>query len=176
MALSAPETLAAHHDENAFSCGKPALDDWLKKRARSNQRKGFTSVAVVHDQGHIVGYYGLAPTAVAPATLPRAIRTGQPPDPLPCLLLGQLAVDKGWEGRGVGTGLLKHALLRCAAASRLIGGRALIVKAIDEEALAFWTRRGFLATRDDRFTLFRPLADIVASVSVAQEKGPNGPS
>jgi GNAT superfamily N-acetyltransferase len=164
LALSAPEPLSADHDLAPFSCGKPALDNWLKRRALSNQQKGFTSVRVVHDAGRVVGYYGLAPTGVVPSTLPRSIRTGQPPDPIPCLLLGQLATDSGWAGRGIGTGLLKHALQRCVEAAGLIGGRALMVNAVDEEAAAFWRRRGFLSSRDDAMILFRSLADIAASM------------
>ena len=165
MSLSAPEPLTAAHDVAAFSCGKPALDHWLKTRALSNQEKGFTAVIVVHDDNRVVGYYGLAPTAVVPSTLPRSIRTGQPPDPVPCLLLGQLATDRAWMGRGIGTGLVKHALERCVTAARLIGGRALLVNAVDAEAATFWRRRGFLPSRDDPFVLFRAIADIAASLS-----------
>jgi GNAT superfamily N-acetyltransferase len=95
------------------------------------------------------------------------IRTGQPPDPVPCLLLGQLATDSDWAGKGIGSGLLKHALHRCAAAARLIGGRALIVNAVDDEAAAFWARRGFLPANDDPLTLFRSIADIAASIGTA---------
>ena len=164
MALSAPEPLTAAHDVSAFSCGKQALDHWLRTRALSNQEKGFTAVMVVHDEGRVVGYYGLAPTAIVPGALPRSIRTGQPPDPVPCLLLGQLATDLAWAGQGVGTGLLKHALIRCVAAAELVGGRALVVRAIDEEAASFWRRRGFLPSRDDALVLFRSMADIAASV------------
>jgi GNAT superfamily N-acetyltransferase len=165
VALCPPEPLTAEHDVSAFSCGKPALDAWLKRRALSNQQRGFTAVMVVHDAGRVVGYYGLAPTAVMPTLLPRSIRTGQPPDPVPCLLLGQLAVDQGWIGRGVGTGLVKHALARCVAAAALIGGRALIVNAVDAEAAAFWRRRGFLTSRDDALVLFRSISDIAVSLA-----------
>jgi GNAT superfamily N-acetyltransferase len=165
MALSTPEPLTGEHDVAAFTCGKPALDHWLKTRALSNQQRGFTAVMVVHDVGRVVGYYGLAPTAIVPSALPRAIRTSQPPDPVPCLLLAQLAVDQGWNGKGVGTGLVKHALTRCVEAARLIGGRALIVNAVDEEAAAFWRRRGFIPSRDDPLVLFRSIADIAASLA-----------
>lgn len=167
MALSAPEPLTETHDVSAFSCGKPALDNWLKTRTLSNQQKGFTAVIVVHENRRVVGYYGLAPTSITPSTLPRTIRTGQPPDPVPCLLLGQLATDQSWVGKGVGTGLLKHALLRCVTAARLIGGRALVVRAVDPEAAAFWIRRGFIPSKDDPFLLFRSMADIAASVELA---------
>lgn len=167
MVISAPEPIAAHHDVSDFSCGHPALDHWLKVRALSNHRKGFTAVMVVHEEGRVVGYYGLAPAAVVPAGLPRAIRTGQPPDPVPCLLLGQLATDARWAGRGIGTGLVKHALQRCVEAARLIGDRALMVNAVDDEAAAFWRRRGFLASKDDPLVLFRSLPDIAASLAEA---------
>ncbi len=169
MALPAPEPLTAAHDVSGFSCGKPALDHWLKTRALSNQEKGFTAVLVVHEAGRVVGYYGLAPTAVVPSILPRTIRTGQSPDPVPCLLLGQLATDIGWAGRGIGTGLVKHALQRCVQAAELIGGRALMVNAVDAEAAQFWQRRGFLPTRDDPLVLFRSIASIAASLVEARK-------
>jgi GNAT superfamily N-acetyltransferase len=164
LPLSAPEPLTAAHDVSEFTCGKPTLDRWLKTRALSNQEKGFTAVLVVHEARRVVGYYGLAPTAVVPNVLPRSIRTGQPPDPVPCLLLGQLATDVAWNGRGIGTGLLKHALERCVTAAGLIGGRALMVNAVDAEASAFWQRRGFLPSKDDPLVLFRPIAAIAASL------------
>ena len=166
--LSAPEPLTAAHDISSFTCGKPTLDHWLRTRALSNQQKGFTAVMVVHEAGRVVGYYGLAPTAVVPSILPRSVRTGQPPDPVPCLLLGQLATDTGWAGRGIGTGLVKHALERCVQAASLIGGRALMVNAVDPDAAEFWRRRGFLPSRDDPLLLFQPIAAIAASLAAAR--------
>lgn len=164
MTLSDPEPLTATHDVSQFSCGKLALDNWLKTRALRNQEKGFTVVIVVHENNRVAGYYGLAPTAVVPSVLPRSVRTGQPPNLVPCLLLGQLATDQAWIGKGIGTGLLKHALSRSASAARLIGGRALVVNAIDIEAATFWTRRGFLPSKDDPLVLFRSMTDIAASL------------
>ncbi len=165
MTLSPPELLTGAHDVSQFSCGRPSLDHWLQTRALSNQHKGFTVVMVVHDARRVVGYYGLAPTAVVPSSLPRSIRTGQPPDPVPCLLLGQLATDVAWAGQGMGGGLLRHALARCVDGARLVGGRALLVNAIDAEAAEWWRRRGFLPTKDDPLVLFRSIADIAASLA-----------
>jgi GNAT superfamily N-acetyltransferase len=167
VALSAPELLNAEHDVSGFSCGKPALDNWLKTRALSNQEKGFTAVIVIHDDKRVIGYYGLAPTAIVPSVMPRSVRTGQPPNPVPCLLLGQLATDQTLSGTGIGTHLLRHALIRSVAGARLVGGRALVVNAIDDEAAAFWRRRGFLPSRDNPLILFRSISDIAASLDAA---------
>jgi predicted N-acetyltransferase YhbS len=171
LALSSPEPLSAQHDVAPFSCGKPALDNWLKTRALSNQEKGFTVVMVIHDGGRVVGYYGLAPTAIVSSAMPRSIKTGQPPNPIPCLLLGQLATDSAWAGRGIGTGLVRHALSRSVAGARLIGGRALVVNALDAEAADFWKRRGFMPSKDDPLVLFRSLPDIAASLDAAGHPG-----
>jgi GNAT superfamily N-acetyltransferase len=131
---------------------------------------------VVHEVNRILGYYGLAPTAVLPGTLPRSIRTGQPPDPVPCLLLGQLAAEQNYVGKGIGTRLLKHALQRCVMAASLIGGRAFIVNAVDIEAAHFWKRRGFIPSKDDPLILFRSLADIAASISSPSGSTSQNPS
>ena len=167
MAIVGPEPLTAAHDLSEFSCGKPSLDRWLKTRALSNQGRGSTAVLVVHEADRVIGYYGLAPTAVVPSTLPRSIRTGHPPDPVPCLLLGQLATDLNRIGKGIGTGLLKHALQRCVAAAGLVGGRALVVHAVDDEAADFWKRRGFIPSKDDPLVLYRSMADVAKSIDVS---------
>lgn len=83
---------------------------------------------------------------------------------VPCLLLGQLATDRAFAGRAIGTGLLKHALGRCIVAAGLIGGRALLVHAVDEEVAAFLRRRGFVLSRDDPFLLMRSMASIGSSL------------
>lgn len=165
--LSAPEPIAAHHETDAFSCGKPALDAWLKTRALANQRNGFAVVMVAHEANRVAGFYAPAPTAILPASMPRSLRTGQPLTPVPCLLLGQLATDREWAGRGLGTALLAHALRRTVRAPELVGGRALVVKAIDEEAADFWRRRGFRPSRDDDKLLFRSMADIAEALREA---------
>jgi GNAT superfamily N-acetyltransferase len=167
LALSAPELLSIDHDLSHFNCGTPSLNDWLRTRALSNQQRGFTVVMVVQDAGRVVGYYGLAPTAVEPTIMPRKISTGQPPNPIPCLLLGQLAVDVGYQGLGLGGALVAHALERTVLSADLTGGRALLVNAVDHGALAFWRSWGFIPSPGDPYQLFRSLADIRLSLEQA---------
>lgn len=166
MAVSTPETITASHLTEDFDCGRPTLNFWLVSRALRNQRENFTAVRVVHDDMKVVGFYGLSPTAVTPTLLPRNIRTGQPPDPVPCILLGQLAVDHRYGKQGIGTGLVRHALTRTVQAVGLIGGAALIVNALDDEAAAYWKAWGFMETKDDPLMLYRSIARIRASLEV----------
>lgn len=162
--LSAPEPLDQGHDLSDFSCGKTALDTWLKTRALRNHQRGFSTVVVVHEEGRVVGFYGLAPTAVSARSAPRVVRTGQPPEPLPCILLGQLAVATSHAGLGIGASLLRHALDRCLTGAKLIGGRAVVVHGLDDDAAAFWRRWGFTPSPDNPLMMFRSIAAIEASV------------
>ncbi|TBC54618.1 N-acetyltransferase [Rhizobium leguminosarum] len=154
------ELLTERHSLDGFSCGKPSLDAWLARFAQSNQQHGFTRVFVICDGDAVVGYYGLAPTVIAPNVVTRKVRSGQPPDPIPCLLIGQLAVDQRYGGRGIGTALVRDAFQRCSAGADLVGGRAIVVRAIDEEAELYWQNWGFIPSRDNPSILVRSLNDI----------------
>ena len=168
MVLSGPEPLTAGHDLATFDCGKPVLNDWLRVRALSNQVRGIAVVIVVQDSERVVGFYALAPTAVEPRSMPRSIRTGQPPNPIPCLLLGQLAVDVAYKGNAIGKALVSDALRRVARSAEMSGGRALIVNAVDQDAAAFWLGQGFQASPRDPMQLYRSLDDIRASIQSAE--------
>jgi GNAT superfamily N-acetyltransferase len=158
--FSKPALLAAVHDVSQFDCGKPALNRWLQNRALSNQRHGFTRVLAVCEGTRVVGFYGLAPTAVDPSIFPRSIRTGQPPTKFPAILIGQLAVDREFAGRGLGAGLLHDALERAVAGARLLSGRAILVDAIDEDAVKFWKANGFRPLPGNNSVLFRSVDDV----------------
>lgn len=154
------ELLSDKHQPAGFSCGKPTLDAWFAKFARTNQTYGFTRVLVGHVEGEVAGYYGLAPASIEAKIVPRSIRTGQPPDPIPCLLIGQLAVDLRHTGRGVGTALVTHALARCVEGAGIVGGRAIVVRAIDQEAERFWQSWDFIPSRSDSSLLLRAVENV----------------
>jgi GNAT superfamily N-acetyltransferase len=160
MSLQGPELLTPAHDCANFDCGKPALNDWLVTHALSNQTKGFSRVILIADGMRVIGYYGLAPTAVSPDRVSRSVRTGRHPDPIPAILLGQFAVDQSFARKGIGSALLGDALRRAVTGADAIGGRAIIVRAIDRDAEHYWLSNGFLASKDDPSILFRSVADI----------------
>ena len=141
--LGAPAPLAADHDTTAFACRHASLTAWLQKRALANAACGASRTYVVCDEHRrVVGYYALAAGSIAAEAAPGRLRRNMP-DPLPVIVLGRLAVHDGWSGRGIGSGLLKDAVLRSMQAAELVGVRALLCHAIDEEARAFYLKRGF---------------------------------
>jgi GNAT superfamily N-acetyltransferase len=142
-ALSAVELLTSQHDVGQFDCGKhSSLNDWLKRFARMNQASGDTRTYVVHRALRVVGYYSLAPGSVSRRTA-SARASKAAPEPIPIVLLARLAVDKREQGQGLGSALLKDALRRAYAGAEIIGGRAVLVHAIDAEAAAFYRKYGF---------------------------------
>jgi GNAT superfamily N-acetyltransferase len=151
-ALSAPAPLAAEHELEQFSSGTPPLDDWLKRRARQNEAGGASRTYVVAEGRRVVGYYSLAAGSVLHEAATGRVRRNMP-DPVPVALLGRVAVDQGWQGRGLGAALLRDAVLRVIGAAGTIGVRALLVHAISDEAKAFYEHWGFRASAIEPMTL-----------------------
>ena len=120
----------------------PALDAWLQGKARLNEAKGGARTYVACDGNRVAGFYSLAASAVEKRRLSlRAARNM--PEPVPVILLGQLAVDSAYQGRRLGSDLLVDATRRARAAAEVIGARAIVVQAIDEQATTFYGRFGF---------------------------------
>lgn len=160
--ISAPAPIAASHDTSRFSCGKPALDDWLRERAlRSEGRSARTYVACLGNG--VIGYYCFAAGAVRIDEVPKAMRRNMP-TLVPVILIGRLAVDAGYQGLGLGRSLLKDALLRALQASGIVGARAVMVHAIDEQAAAFYAGYGFIPFPADSLTFFLPFETIKAAL------------
>jgi GNAT superfamily N-acetyltransferase len=86
------------------------------------------------------------------------------PDPTPVVIIGRLAVDKAYQGKGIGRALLKDALLRVTKASELVGARAVVVHAVDQEAVPFYARYGFRTFPIGNQTLYLPIDEIIAEL------------
>lgn len=140
--ISAPEPLGPQHDVSHFTSGVPALDSWLQGKARLNEAKGGARTYVACDGDRVVGFYSLAASAVEKRRVSSRVGRSMP-EPVPVILLGQLAVDANYQERRLGSDLLIDAAGRALAAARVIGARAVVVQAIDEAAAAFYGRFGF---------------------------------
>ena len=120
----------------------PGLDAWLQSKARLNEAKGGARTYVACDSDRVAGFYSLAASAIEKRRLSSRVGRNMP-EPVPVILLGQLAVDSAYQGRRLGSDLLVDAVRRARAAAEVIGARAIVVQSIDERARSFYERFGF---------------------------------
>ncbi len=164
MALSAPVPLVSSHDLGAFDCGEPALNDWLKHRALKNESR-FSRTYVVCDGNRVVAYFCISAGAVERAAVPGRIRRNAP-DSVPVSVIGRLAVDQDYAGRGLGADILSDALRRIAIASQSIGIGAVMVQAKDDRAKRFYLACAeFQEFPEESRTLFLPIETVGAAFS-----------
>ncbi|MGL5362136.1 MAG: GNAT family N-acetyltransferase [Bosea sp. (in: a-proteobacteria)] len=161
-ALRPPEPLSAEHDLTSFENGQHAsLDEWLKRRALASEGLSARTYVVcpVDAPKCVVGYFSIATAMAQRAALPSAkLRQGMP-DQIPLLLVGRLAVDRTWQGKGLGSALLAAALRKCQAAASIVGARGVVVHAIDDKAAAFYEAHGFSRSPLGELVLFMPHSD-----------------
>jgi GNAT superfamily N-acetyltransferase len=160
---NAPEKLQPEHDLSKFDCAEPVLNDWLRRRALQNQQSGASSTYVVLDKMRVVGYYSLAAGSVARETAPGRVRRNVP-DPVPVVVLGRLAIDQDYQGRGLGRALLRDAILRILQAADIIGVRAILVHALSEAAKRFYEECGFTASPLNPLTLMITLPEAIGAL------------
>ena len=163
--IGAPEKLSAGHDLSGFDSGEPVLDDWLRRRAEQNEASGASRTYVVCIGKRVVGYYTLAVGAITHAEAPGRIRRNMP-DPVPVMVLGRLAIDGAFHGRGLGTGLLRDAILRTRQAAEIAGIRAILVHAMSETAKRFYEKWGFVASPIDPLTVMITVAEAAKILAV----------
>jgi GNAT superfamily N-acetyltransferase len=161
VTLFPPEPLAGHHDVSSFSCGNESLDLWLRRRAMKNQTSGASRTYVACVGTRVVAYYSLSSGAVNLQTAAGHFRRNMP-DPIPVVLLGRLAVDKGFQGTGLGRALVRDAGLRVLQAADSIGIRGILVHALTLNAKRFYEDVGFDESPLDPMTLMITLTDLKA--------------
>jgi GNAT superfamily N-acetyltransferase len=161
----APVRLRAEHDPSAFANGRHAtLDDWLRDRALASEGLSARTYVICDAAApaRVVGYYALSLATEQRVALPTAkLRRGMP-EKVPLLLIGRLAVDVGHQGIGLGRALLADALRRCVAASEIAGARAILTHAIDDDAVGFYRRHGFLLSPLGARVLLLPIETVSA--------------
>ncbi len=152
MGISAPCPIAGTHDITAFDCGDTTLNDWLQRRAIKNENSGASRTFVVCEDNTIIAYYSLAVGAITREESSGKIRRNMP-DPIPVMVLGRLAVDVDWQGKQMGTGMLKDAIQRTIIVAEQAGIRALLVHALTDKARNFYQQWGFRKSLTNDMTL-----------------------
>jgi GNAT superfamily N-acetyltransferase len=142
--FGAPVLLTEAHDSSAFDSGEPVLDDWLRRRAWNNLQVAASRTYVVCPTGSekIVGYFALSMGQILAQEATGSMRRNMPKH-IPAVTLGRLAIDRAWQGKGLGRALLHDVVRRSMRASNDISARLVIVHAISPAAEAFYLHHGF---------------------------------
>ncbi len=140
--LTPPRPLAATDNRDEFDCGRDSLNHWFRRHAWQNQAAGVTRTSVICDAGCVAGYVSLSAAQVERAYLPKPAQRNRP-DPIPALLLGQLAVDRRHQKRGCARSLMLFALTTAVRLSREIGCFGVITHPLDDGVRALYTGFGF---------------------------------
>jgi GNAT superfamily N-acetyltransferase len=165
--LLGPHLLTKFHQVDAFDCGVPILNEYLKKHALQNQLSQGARNYVITRGDHVIGYFTLAYGAVSSEEAPPRIQQGLGRHPIPVLILARLAVALNEKGQGLGKALLKQTLLKALQASEIAGLRAVLVHAKDNESKAFYLHYEFLPFPSNELTLYLLIKDIRKNLGVA---------
>ena len=158
--LAEPELLAKHHDVEQFDCGEAALNEWLVEHAWASQRAETARTYVTHRGGVVRGYYSLAAGSVIPGEAAARVAAGGGRHPVPVVVLARLAVDMSEQNAGIGTGLVRDALFRVAAAGDIVGIRAVLVHLKRPELAAFYAKFDFEPSPVDEDQMFLLMKDL----------------
>ncbi|MFU8797345.1 MAG: GNAT family N-acetyltransferase [Gammaproteobacteria bacterium] len=157
--LIAPHPISVAHDLIDFDSGEPSLDEWLKNRALKNHAAGASRCFVLCNDKKVIGYYSLSAGVISHESVLKKIRRNMP-DPLPVLLLGRLAIDKAYHNKGLGSALLRDAMIRAVSVAGDAGVFALLVHALSEQAKRYYLSRGFIASPLQPMTLMMTLGTV----------------
>lgn len=157
------EPLDSKHDRESFSCGKELLDHYFWRQAKQDVKRKLAACFVWENKEtkKISGYYTLSSNSISQDLIPDSFRKKLPKSyiSLPTILLGRLAIDKSFQGQGLGKILLIDSLKRCLDTSDSIGAFAVIVNPLDQEAEMFYIKYGFIKLPDSG-KMFLPMKTI----------------
>ncbi|MBF0233628.1 MAG: GNAT family N-acetyltransferase [Desulfamplus sp.] len=145
------------HDRKCFNCGIEALNLYLKRVANQDQRRSLTRIYVLSEGAQVIGYYSISAHSVSRDNLPDDIKLANYKD-IPFLLLGRLAVDKNFQGKGYGDALIFHAFKITLEAAEKVGILGMVVDAKDENAVSFYEGFGFRRLKGSKSRLILPIS------------------
>jgi GNAT superfamily N-acetyltransferase len=154
------EKLSRQHAVDDFDCGQEPLNRFLIRHARNNQLANASQTYVALTGDRVVGFYTLVVGEVGYDEAADRLKKGLARYPVPVMVLARLAIDQEWQGRGLGSGLLKDAMLRTVQAADIAGVRAFVVHAKDESARSFYEHFDFAPSPTDPLHLFILIKDV----------------
>ncbi|GAB4223495.1 MAG: acetyltransferase [Gammaproteobacteria bacterium] len=155
------EALQKQHHREHFDCGTTALNQFIQTYARQNQKSNISKTYVaspIKPPKNIMGFYTLASGQIAHNELPTTLK--HPRYPVSIARLVRLAVDKEYQGNGLGGHLLYDALTKIKNVADVIGIFAVVVDAKDKAAQKFYQHYEFLPLQNSELTLFLPMSTI----------------
>jgi GNAT superfamily N-acetyltransferase len=156
------------HSRSAFSCGNESLDNYIRKQASQDLKKNVATIFVLIDSpnAEIIAYYTLSSYTVDITNLDETFAKGIPRYPLlPATLLGRLAVDNNFQGQGLGKVVLIDAFKKVLDATKQVASLALVVEAIDEDAIRFYQKYGFQQFKQHPNRLYLSMKSIASVLS-----------
>lgn len=153
-------------DFSTFDSGRESINDYLKEYAWQNHRSGRARTFIAYiGNNKVIGFYSLCPAEISYEQTVVPLKTGQPKGQrIPVLKLAQLGVDAEYQGNGLGKALLKDAISNCNQAAQKVGGRAIIVDALDEDVMYFYIKLGFEMAVPESKTLMLKISKIHKSM------------
>jgi GNAT superfamily N-acetyltransferase len=163
------ESITRKHDRDAFDCGEEVLNEFLRRYARKSHERGGAKTFLAIDDGSeaILGFYSLSPASVEYARTPEIVKQGLSRHDVPGFRLARLAVDRRFQGQGIGGQLLLAAGRRCLLAAAEVGGVVLVIDAKNESVAGWYASYGAMPLLDAPLALLLPLKTIEAALRKA---------
>ena len=158
------ELYTGARDVSTFDCGNKEMTDWLLRHAPASHRADLARTYLALDGDVVAGYFSMTTGSVRPEDAPKRFARGMPRYPIGTILIARLAVDSRYQCQRLGSRLLAEALRRAVSASDAAAARLVVVDAVDDRAVTFYRRWGFIDAPDNPRRLYRKMSDIRASL------------
>lgn len=161
--LTPPRQLEETDDCTSFDCGRESMNQWFRRHAWRNQQIDVSRSTVIRDAetGMIAGYVTLSVGHIEREYLPKASQRNRPEN-IPIFLLGQLAVDKRFQGMGVGRSLMFYALKTAVGMAKELGCYGVLTHPLDDDVRRFYQSFGFEELpHDPRRSMIVRIKDLV---------------
>lgn len=159
------EALAAH-DRRSFSCGNDRIDRYFRETVSQDIKRGYVKcfVPVEVETERLAGFYTLTSNSVPLTQIPDELKKKIPRYPsVPVVLISWLGRHIDFRGRGLGEALMVDAIK--AIATAVVGSHAIIVDAIDDEAMKFYRSYGFASiSPDSPHRMYVPVATALKAI------------